>query len=146
MLILKIYTWLFRVGQKQLTQTIKYQYIRQIILYRVLYRVLLCKPYIFFCPALRMLQQPLVTQGQMILQRAKLSSGLSSNEWRNYKRTRQGALALFIYYIYTWLLVCATTISIRPLSPCRYLMSITHPPCVYLKATMLPTCALTSYL
>ena len=63
-----------------------------------------------------------------------------------YKRTRQEALALFIYYIYTWLLVHATTISIRPLSPCRYLMSITHLPCVYLKATMLPTCALTSYL
>jgi len=63
-----------------------------------------------------------------------------------YKRTRQGALAAFIYYIYTWLLVHATTISIWPLSPCRYLMFITHPPCVYLKATMLPTCALTSYL
>ena len=63
-----------------------------------------------------------------------------------YKRTRQGALAAFIYYIYTWLLVRATTISIWPLSPCCYLMSITHPPYIYLKATMLPTCALTSYL
>jgi len=63
-----------------------------------------------------------------------------------YKRTRQEALATFIYYIYTWLLVHATTISIWPLSPCCYLMSITHPPCVYLKATMLPTCALMSYL
>jgi len=41
----------------------------------------------------------------------------------DYKRTRQGALTAFIYYIYTWLLVRATTISIQPLSPCRYLMS-----------------------
>ena len=31
-----------------------------------------------------------------------------------YKRTRQGALALFIYYIYTWLLVHATTIYVWP--------------------------------
>ena len=60
-----------------------------------------------------------------MLTSAKLSNGLSSSGV--YKRTRQGALAAFIYYIYTWLLVRATTISIRPLSPCRYLMSITHP-------------------
>jgi len=68
----------------------------------------------------------------MISQWAKLSNGLSSKEWRNYKRTRQGALAILILYIYYRLLVCATTISIWPLSPCCYLMSITHPPCFYL--------------
>ena len=94
----------------------------------------------------KLLQQPLVTQGQMILQLAKLSSRLSSNKWGNYKRTRQGALTVFIYYIYTWLLVHATTIFIQPLSPCCYLMSYYSSTCVFLKATMLPTCALTSYL
>jgi len=58
----------------------------------------------------------------------------------------QGALAALLLYLYKLHVVCATTISIWPLSPYRYLMSITHPPCFYLKATMLPTCALISYL
>ena len=44
----------------------------------------------------------------------------------NYKRTRQGALAALLLYIYYLQVVRATTISIRPLSPCCYLMSITH--------------------
>ena len=35
-------TWLFRVYQKQLVWTMEFQYIRQMILYRVLYWVLLC--------------------------------------------------------------------------------------------------------
>ena len=45
-----IYHWIsgHHNSQKQLTQTIRYQYIRQTILYRVLYRVLLCKPYTRF--------------------------------------------------------------------------------------------------
>ena len=40
--------WLFRVGQKQLAQTMRFWYIRQTILYRALYQVLLCKPYTRF--------------------------------------------------------------------------------------------------
>ena len=99
------------------------------------------------CKFYLMLQQPLVTQGQMISQQAKLSSGLSSNEWGNYKRTQQGALAALLLYLYKYKVVHATTICFPHVhSPCFYLMSITHPPCVFLKATMLPTCALTSYL
>jgi len=78
-----------------------------------------------------------------LLTSAKLTNGLSRSG--DYKRTQQEALTAFIYYIYTWLLVRATTISIQLLSPCCYLMSITHPPCVELKAIMLPTYTLTSY-
>jgi len=111
---------------------------------------------LFWCCGNHWTQGPMITQAvnvvattcrnstRSLLTSAKLANGLSRSG--DYKRTRQGALAAFIYYIYTWLLVCATTISIWPLSPCHYLMSITHPPYVYLKATMLPTCALTSYL
>ena len=77
---------------------------------------------------------------------SKALSRLSSNEWGNYKRTRQGALAALLLYLYNLQVVRATTISIWLLSPYLYLMSITHPPCIYLKATMLPTCALMSYL
>ena len=93
-----------------------------------------------------MLLQPLITQGQMISQLAKLSSRLSSNKWGNYKKTQQGALAALLLYIYYYIVVRTTTISVWSLSPCLYLMSITHPPYVYLKATMLPTYALMSYL
>ena len=39
-------------------------------------------------------------------------------------------------YIYYYIMVHATTMCLPHV----------HPPCVYLKATMLPTCALTSYL
>ena len=46
----------------------------------------------------------------MILQRAKLSNGLSSKEWGNYKRTRQGALAALLLYLYKYKVVHATTI------------------------------------
>ena len=63
----------------------------------------------------------------MISQQAKLSKGLSSKEWGNYKRTRQGALAALLLYICYLQVVHATTISIQPLSPYCYLMSITHP-------------------
>jgi len=45
----------------------------------------------------------------MISQLAKLSSGLSSNEWGYYKRTRQGALAALLPYLYKLQVVCATT-------------------------------------
>ena len=58
---------------------------------------------------------------------SKALSRLSSS--RDYKRTQQEALAVLILYIYYRLLVHAITISIRPLSPCCYLISITHPPC-----------------
>ena len=85
-------------------------------------------------------------QEQMISQLTKLSVGLSSKEWGNYKRTRQGALAAFVHYIYIWLLVHTTTISNRPLCSYLYLMSYYPSTCVYHKATMLPTCALISYL
>ena len=61
------------------------------------------------------------------LTHSKALSRLSSKEWGTYKRTRQGALAAFVLYLYTWLLVRATTISNRPLSPCFILMLITHP-------------------
>ena len=52
-----VYTWLFRVGQKQLAQTMSPRYIRQTILYRALYRVLLCYSIqeLFYCPTLRTL-------------------------------------------------------------------------------------------
>ena len=64
----------------------------------------------------------------MISQRAKLSNGLSSNEWGNYKRTRQGALAALLLYLYKLYVVRATTICLSHVHlPCFYLMSITHP-------------------
>jgi len=50
----------------------------------------------------------------MILQRAKLSVGLSSKEWGNYKRTRQGALAALLLYLYNLHVVRATTILTDP--------------------------------
>ena len=45
----------------------------------------------------------------MILQQAKLSNGLSSKEWGNYKRTRQEALAALLLYLYKLQVVRATT-------------------------------------
>ena len=64
----------------------------------------------------------------MISQRAKLSNGLSSKEWGNYKRTRQGALAALLLYLYKLHVVRATTICLPHIHlPCFYLMSITHP-------------------
>ena len=64
----------------------------------------------------------------MISQRAKLSVGLSSNEWGTYKRTRQGALAVLLLYLYNLHVVYATTICFPHVYlPCFYLMSITHP-------------------
>ena len=50
----------------------------------------------------------------MISQQAKLSVGLSSNEWGNYKRTQQGALAVLLLYLYNLQVVHATTISNQP--------------------------------
>ena len=83
----------------------------------------------------------------MILQLAKLSNGLSSNEWGNYKRTRQGALTAVLLYLYNLQVVCATTMCLPHVyPPYFYLMSYYSFTCVFLKATMLPTCALTSYL
>ena len=58
----------------------------------------------------------------MISQQAKLSNGLSSKEWGNYKRTRQGALAALLLYIYYYIVVHATTMCLPHV----------HPPCFYL--------------
>ena len=62
----------------------------------------------------------------MISQLAKLSSGLSSNEWGNYKRTRQGALAVLLLYIYKLHVVRATTILTGPYVHTSSSCSITH--------------------
>jgi len=51
----------------------------------------------------------------MISQRAKLSVGLLSNEWGNYKRTRQGALAALLLYLYNLQVVRATTMCLPAL-------------------------------
>ena len=50
----------------------------------------------------------------MISQLAKLSSGLSSNKWGNYKRTQQGALAALLLYLYNLHMVRTTTILSGP--------------------------------
>ena len=63
----------------------------------------------------------------------------------NYKRTRQGALAALLLYLYKLQVVCATTISTGPYVHASTSYPITHPPCFYLKATMPYPCALTSY-
>jgi len=63
----------------------------------------------------------------MISQWAKLSNGLSSKEWGNYKRTWQGALAVLLLYIYYYIMVYATTMCLPHVHPpCFFLMSITH--------------------
>ena len=53
----------------------------------------------------------------MISQRAKLSNGLSSNKWGNYKRTRQGALATLLLYLYNLQVVRATTMCLPHVYP-----------------------------
>jgi len=64
----------------------------------------------------------------MISQQAKLSNGLSSKEWGNYKRTQQGALTVLLLYIYYYTMVRATTMCLPHVHPpCFYLMFITHP-------------------
>ena len=50
----------------------------------------------------------------MISQQAKLSVGLSSKEWENYKKTQQGALITLLLYLYNLHVVCATTILTDP--------------------------------
>ena len=83
----------------------------------------------------------------MILQQAKLLVGLSSKKWGNYKRTRQGALTALLLYLYKYNVVRATTMCLPHVHPpCFFLISYYSSTCVFLKATMLPTCALTSYL
>ena len=63
----------------------------------------------------------------MISQRAKLSVGLSSKEWGNYKRTRQGALAVLLLYLYKLHVIHATTILTSPYVYASFSCSITHP-------------------
>jgi len=74
---------------------------------------------------------------------SKALSWLSSS--RNYKRTRQGALAVLLLYLYKLQVVCATTISTGPYVHASTSCPITYPPCFYLKATMPCLCALISY-
>jgi len=66
-------------------------------------------------------------KGQMISQRAKLSNGLSSKEWGNYKRTRQEALAALLLYLYKLHVVGATTILTGPYVHASFSCPITHP-------------------
>ena len=81
----------------------------------------------------------------MISQRVKLSVGYQVTNG-DYKRTRQGALAALLLYLYNLQVVRATTIRLPHVHlPCFYLMSYYSSTCVFHKATMLPTCALTSY-
>jgi len=63
----------------------------------------------------------------MISQLAKLSSGLSSNKWGNYKRTQQGALAALLLYLYKLHVVRATTILTSSYVHALFSCSITHP-------------------
>ena len=64
-----------------------------------------------------------------------------------YKRTRQGALAVLLLFLYNLQVVRATTVCLPHVHPpCFYLMSYYSSTCVFHKATMLPTCTLTSYL
>jgi len=66
----------------------------------------------------------------MILQWVKLSVGyqVKSEDYKDYKRTRQGALAVLLLYLYKYIVVRVTTICLPHVHPpCFYLMSITHP-------------------
>jgi len=63
----------------------------------------------------------------MILQRAKLSNGLSSKEWGNYKRTWQGALTVLLLYLYKLHVVCATIILTSPYVHASSSCPITYP-------------------
>ena len=74
---------------------------------------------------------------------SKALNKLSSSE--DYKRTRQGALAVLLLYLYKYNVVHATTISTSPYVYVSTSCPSTHLPCFYLKATMLCPCALTSY-
>jgi len=67
---------------------------------------------------------------------SKILSRLSSSG--DYKRTRQGALAALLFYLYKYNVVRATTISTS-----SYVYVSTS--CPLIKATMPYTCALTSY-
>ena len=49
------------------------------------------------------------------------TNGLSSKEWGNYKRTRQGALAVLLLYLYNLQVVHTTTMCLPAL------MSMHHP-------------------
>jgi len=62
-----------------------------------------------------------------LLTSAKLSVGYQVKSG-DYKRTRQGALAALLLYLYKLYVVHATTMRLPHVHlPCFYLMSITHP-------------------
>jgi len=53
---------------------------------------------------------------------------VKSGDYKDYKRTRQGALAVLLLYLYKYIMVCATTMRLPHVHPPYfYLMSITHP-------------------
>ena len=60
-----------------------------------------------------------------MLTSAKLSNRLSSSG--DYKRTRQGALAALLLYLYKLHVVCATTILTYPYVHASFSCPITHP-------------------
>jgi len=72
----------------------------------------------------------------MISQLAKLSVGLSSNEWGNYKRTWQGALAALLLYLYNLHVVHATTILTDP----KVHASTSCPLLIHHASTLRPPC------
>jgi len=88
----------------------------------------------------------------MISPRAKLSVGLSSNEWGNYKRTQQGALTTLLLYIYYYIVVHATIIYLPHVHPPCFLHVLwchtfnLHCICAHHVYTMRNPCPLTSLL
>ena len=69
----------------------------------------------------------------MISQWAKLSNGLSSKEWGNYKRTQQEALAVLLLYLYKLHVVHATTLLTGPYVHVSSSYPITHPHVFFLR-------------
>jgi len=69
----------------------------------------------------------------MISQRAKLSNELSSKEWGDYKRARQGALTVLLLYLYYYIVVRATTILTGPYVHASSSYPITHPHVFFLR-------------
>jgi len=72
----------------------------------------------------------------MISQWTKLSVGLSSNKWGNYKRTRQGALAALLLYLYNLQVVHATIILTNP----KVHASTSCPLLIHHASTLRPPC------
>ena len=93
------------------------------------------------CDRTGVLWQPLITKTND-LTTSKALSRLSSNEWGITRELDKELLLYLPLYICFCPGPCYNII----LSPCFALMSYYSSTCVFHKATMLPTCALTSYL